>query len=125
MNQFSINTIGIKQPSREEVSLYYVKNVQGLIDTLNKDISLWSDFDKWEDIKVQQWIFERAMDIYKGKKIDIKCDCCEYINLSQKDLDKSSNKKCYGFKSAYMIEKVYHEIVLAKSKRESDGTYSA
>ena len=28
-------------------------------------------------------------------------------------------------KSAYMIEKVVNEIVLAKARRESDGTYSA
>ena len=28
-------------------------------------------------------------------------------------------------KSAYMIEKVVDEIVLAKARRESDGTYSA
>ena len=98
---------------------------QGLIDTLDKDISEWSDFDCWENIRVQQWIFERAMDIYKGKKIDIKCNCCEYNYVSQRDLEKISNKKCYGIKSSYMIEKVFHEIVLAKVRRESDGTYSA
>ena len=34
-------------------------------------------------------------------------------------------EKCFGKKSAYMIEKVVDEIVLAKSRRESDGTYSA
>tara|TARA_B100000886_G_C20022714_1_gene326582 strand:- start:68 stop:169 length:102 start_codon:yes stop_codon:yes gene_type:complete len=28
-------------------------------------------------------------------------------------------------KSAYMIEKIVNEIVLAKVRRESDGTYSA
>ena len=28
-------------------------------------------------------------------------------------------------KSAFMIEKVVDEIVLAKARRESDGTYSA
>jgi len=125
VNQVSINTIGTKQSSREEVHLYYVKDIEGLIDILDKDISIWSDFDKWEDINVQRWIFERAMDIYQGKKIDIRCDCCEYINSSQRNLEKNSNKKCCGIKSAYMIEKVFHEIVLAKARRESDGTYSA
>ena len=125
VNQSYINVIGIKQPSRREVPLYHIKDVEGLIDSLDKDILVWSDFDKWEDIKAQQWIFERAMDLYKGKKIDIKCDCCEDINFSQKDLEKSSNKKCFGIKSAYMIGKVFHEIVLAKTRRESDGTYSA
>jgi len=125
LDQTSVKTIGIKQSSREEVPLYYVKDIEGLIDTFDKDISLWSDFDKWEDINVQQWIFERAMDIYKGKRIDIKCDCCQYINLSKINLETSSKKNCAGIKSAYMIDKVFHEIVLAKTRRESDGTYSA
>ena len=125
MNHDLINTIGIKQIAREEAHLYQVSEVQGLIDTFDKEISEWSDFDSWENIRVQQWIFERAMDIYKGKKIDIKCNCCEYNYISQRDLVKSSNKKCYGIKSAYMIDKVFHEIVLAEARRESDGTYSA
>ena len=125
MNHDLINTIGIKQIAREEAHLYQVSEVQGLIDTLDKEISEWSDFDSWENLRVQQWIFERAMDIYKGKKIDIKCNCCEYNYTSQRDLVKSSNKKCYGIKSAYMIEKVFHEITLAEARRESDGTYSA
>ena len=125
MNQDSINTIGKKESSRKDVTTYLIKDVEGLIDALNMDISIWSDFDKWEDIKVQQWIFERAMDIYKGKKLDIKCDCCEYIKSSYRELEKTSNKKCYGIRSAYMIEKVFNEIVLAKARRESDGTYSA
>ena len=125
MKQDSINTIGTKQTAREEVLLFAVSEVEGLIDTLDKDISEWADFDSWENIRVQKWIFERAMDIYKGKKIDIKCNCCEYNYFSQRDLENSSNKKCYGIKSAYMIEKVFHEILLAEARRESDGTYSA
>ena len=125
MNPDLINTIGIKQSAREEALLYEVRDVEGLIDTLDKDISEWSDFDSWENIRVQQWIFERSMDIYKRKIIDIKCNCCQYNYISQRDLEKSSNKKCYGIKSAYMIEKVFHEIVLAQARRESDGTYSA
>ena len=125
MNHDLINTIGIKQTVREEALLYEVSYIEGLMDTFDKDFSEWSDFDSWENIRVQQWIFERAIDIYKGKKIDIKCNCCEYNYLSQRDLEKSSKKSCYGIKSAYMIEKVFQEIVLAKSRRESDGTYSA
>ena len=125
MNQCLIITIGINQTSRGEALLYDLRDVEGLIDTLDKDISEWSDFDSWDNIRIQQWIFERAMDIYKGKKIDIKCNCCEYNYISQRDLQKSSNKKCYGIKSAYMIEKVFHEIVLAEARRETDGTYSA
>ncbi len=125
MNHDLINTVGIKQTSREEALLFEVSDVEGLIDTLDKDISEWTNFDSWENLRVQKWIFERAMDIYKGKKIDIKCNCCEYTCLSKRELEKSSNKKCYGIKSAYMIEKVFDEIVLAKARRESDGTYSA
>ncbi len=125
MNHDLINTIGIKQTAREEALLYVVSDIEGLIDTLDKDMSEWSDFDSWKNIRVQQWIFERAIEIYKGKKIDIKCNCCEYNYVSQRDLEEISNKKCYGIKSSYMIEKVFHEIVLAKARRESDGTYSA
>ena len=125
MNPDLINTIGIKQSAREEALLYEVRDVEGLIDTLDKDISEWSDFDSWKNIRVQQWIFERSMDIYKRKKIDIKCNCCAYNYFSQRDLENNSNKKCYGIKSAYMIEKVFHEILLAEARRESDGTYSA
>ena len=124
MNHDLINTIGIKQASREEALLYEVSDIEGLIDTLDKDFLEWSDFDSWKNIRVQQWIFERALDIYKGKKIDIKCNCCKYNYIIQADLEKSLNKKCYGIKSAYMIKKVFHEIVLAEARRESDGTYS-
>ena len=93
MNHELINTIGIKQSVREEALLYEVNDVEGLIDTFDKDISEWSDFDCWENIRVQQWIFERALDIYKGKKIDIKCNCCAYNYRIQRDLEKNSNKK--------------------------------
>ena len=65
------------------------------------------------------------MEVYRGKKIDIKCGCCEYINCLETDFKKINKQKCYGIKSAYMIEKVLGEIVLAAAKRESDGTYSA
>ena len=125
MNQDSINVIGIKQTAREEVLLYELSHVEGLMYTFDKDISEWSDFDSWESIRVQQWIFERAIDIYQGKKIDIKCDCCEHSNLIPNDFESIKKEKCFGKKSAYMIEKVVDEIVLAKARRESDGTYSA
>ena len=74
---------------------------------------------------VQQWIFSRALDVYRGKKIDIKCECCEVIDLNQIEIKNISNQKCFGIKSAYMIENIVDEIVLAKKRRESDGTYSA
>ena len=125
MNYDSINIIGFKQNARVEVTIYLVKDVEGLIETLDGDFEQWSDFDSWENIKVQQWIFQRAIDVYQGKKIDIKCDCCEFLNLIPTNLEESCNKNCYGIKSAYMIKKVANEIALAKAKRESDGTYSA
>jgi hypothetical protein len=125
MNQNSVKTIGIKDESRKESYLFYVNQVDGLKGILKMDFDKWSNFDSWESISVQQWIFSRALEVYKGMKIDIKCDCCEHNNLSPNDFENIKKEKCYGKKSAFMIKKVLDEIVLAKSRRESDGTYSA
>ena len=125
MNQDSIKTIGKKQTLREEALLFKVNEVEGLVDIFEKDFSEWSDFDCWENMGAQQWIFSRALDVYRGKKIDIKCNCCEVINLNQIELKKLSNQKCHGIKSAYIIKKIVDEIYLAKKSREIDGTYSA
>jgi len=62
---------------------------------------------------------------YRGMKIDIKCDCCDHNEFISNDFESIKKEKCFGKKSAYMIEKVVDEIVLAKARRESDGTYSA
>ena len=123
MNKIAIKTIGTKQPSRDDSLLFMVNEIEGLIETLDKDFSEWSDFDCWKNMSVQQWIFSRALDVYHGKKIDIKCECCEVIDLNQIDINNISNQKCYAIKSAYMIENMVYEIVLAKERRESDGTY--
>ena len=125
MKQDSIKTIGMKEESREEALLTYLLEVEGLTDILDKDFEEWSNFDGWENIAVQQWIFARALEVYRGKKIDIKCGCCEYVNFLKTDFEKIDKQKCYGIKSSYMIEKVLGEIVLAAAKRESDGTYFA
>ena len=125
MNQNSVKTIGIKDESRKDSYLVYVNQADGLKNILNRDFGEWSNFDSWESISVQQWIFSRAMEVYRGIKIDIKCDCCDYIDFIPNDLENIKKEKCFGKKSAYMIEKVVDEIVLAKAKRESDGTYSA
>jgi hypothetical protein len=125
MNQNSVKTIGIKDEPRKDSYLVYVNQADGLKGILNRDFDEWSNFDSWESISVQQWIFSRALEIYKGKKIDIKCDCCKHINNLQSDFNNIKKEKCFGRKSAYMIEKVVNEIVLAKLRRESDGTYSA
>ena len=125
MNQNSIKTIGINEESRKDAYIVYINQVDGLKDILNSDFKKWSNFDGWESISVQQWIFSRALEVYKGMKIDIKCDCCEQNNLIPNDFENIKKEKCYGKKSAFMIEKVVDEIVLAKAIRESDGTYSA
>ena len=124
MNQDFIHAIGKNQSSRKDALLFFVNDVEGLVDTFTRDFSEWSVFDSWENMCAQQWIFSRAMDVYYGKKIDIKCECCKAIDLNQIQIKNISNQKCFGIKSAYMIENVFDEIVSAKERRESDGTYS-
>ena len=125
MNKIAINTIGKKQTSREEALLYMVNEVEGLIETLDKEFSEWSDFDCWENMGAQQWIFSRALELYRGKKIDLKCECCQFIDSNKIAIKNISNQKCFGIKSAYLIENIVDEIVLAKESRESDGTYTS
>ena len=124
MNQNSVRTIGTKDQSRKDSHLVCVNQVEGLKGILNMDFDEWSNFDSWGSISVQQWIFSRALEVYKGMKIDIKCDCCEHNDLIPNDFENIKKEKCYGKKSAFMIKKVVDEIVLAKARRESDGTYS-
>ena len=114
----TIKTIGKKQTSREESLLFMVNEVEGLMETFDKDFSEWSDFVCWENMGAQQWIFSRALDVYHGKKIDIKCECCEVIELNQIEIKNISNQKCCGIKSAYMIENMVNEIVLAKKEEK-------
>ena len=125
MNQNSVKVIGINDESRKDANLSYVDKADGLKSILSSDFDDWSNFDSWESISVQQWIFSRALDVYKGKKIDIRCDCCAYVDSLPNNFENIKKEKCYGKKSAYMIAKVFDEIVFAKARRESDGTYSA
>ena len=125
MKQNSVKVIGIKDESRKHANLSYIDKVDGLKSILSSDFDDWSNFDSWESISVQQWIFSRALDAYKGKKIDIKCDCCAHVDSLPNNSESIKKEKCYGKKSAYMIAKVFDEIVFAKARRESDGTYSA
>ena len=125
MNQNSVKTIVIKNESRKNSYLVSVNQADGLKVILNREFDDWSDFDSCQSISAQQWIFSRALEIYKGMKIDIKCDCCEYIDFIQNDFENIRKEKCFGKKSAYMIKKIVDEIVLAKARRECDGTYSA
>ncbi len=125
MNQNSVKTIGTLDQSRKDSQIVYLNQVDGLQDILKRDFDEWSNFDSWESISAQQWIFSRALEVYKGMKIDIKCNCCEHNDLIPNDFESIKKEKCYGKKSAFMIKKVADEIVLAKARRESDGTYSA
>ena len=125
MKQNSVKVIGIKDEARKDAHLSYLEKEDGLKVVLSSDFDDWSNFDSWESISVQQWIFSRALEVYKGKKIDIKCDCCDYVDSLQNNFENIKKEKCYGKKSAYMIEKVFDEIVSAKERRDSDGTYSA
>ena len=125
MSQNSLKIIGIKDKSRTDAYLAYVDKTDGLKDILNKDFNEWSNFDSWESILVQQWVFSIALDVYRGKTIDLKCDCCEYIDSLQNNFENIKKEKCYGKKSDYMINKIVDEIVASKARRESDGTYSA
>ena len=125
MNQNYVKTIGIKDESRKDSYLVYVNKVDGLKGILNRGFDEWSNFDGWESISVQQWIFSRALEVCKGMKIDIKCDCCEYNDFIPNDFKDIKKEKCFSKKSAYMIEKVVNEILLANERREIDGTYSS
>ena len=125
MKQNSVKVIGIKDESRKVAHLSNVKKEDELKVILSSDFDDWSNFDSWESISAQQWIFSKALDVYKGKKIDIRCDCCEYVDSLPSNFENIKKEKCYGKKSAYMIEKVFDEIVSAKERRDSDGTYSA
>lgn len=123
MNKILIMTIGKNQTSREDSLLFKINEIEGLMETLDKDFLEWSNFDCWENIGAQKWIFLRALDVFHEKKIDIKCECCEVIVLNQIDIKNISNQKCYGIKVAYMIKNIVDEIVLAKERRSCDGTY--
>jgi hypothetical protein len=125
MSQNSIKTMGIKDEPRKESYLVCVNQAEGLKAILNREFDEGSNFDSWESISVQQGIFSRALEVFRGKKIDIKGDGCEHNDLIPKDFESIKKEKGLGKKRAYMIEKVVEEIVLAKARRESDGTYSA
>ena len=125
MNQTSIKIIGTKEEPRKNSYLVSINQVDGLKEILKRGYDQWSNFDGWESISAQQWVFSRALEVHRGMKIDIKCDCCEFNDLIPKAFENIKKEKCFGKKSAYIIEKVVDEIVLAKARRESDGTYSA
>ena len=69
MNQNSVKTIGINDEPRKDSYLVYVNQADGLKDILNRDFDEWSNFDSWESISVQQWIFSRALEVSEVRKL--------------------------------------------------------
>ena len=119
----TIRIIGRKQSKRENAFLFDLNEVQELISILKSDYSFWSNIDAWGDMVAQQWVFSIAMHIYNGKLIDLRCNCCDFSYVLSKDFKNRLDHKCLAIKAAYVIEKVVDEIILAKAKRDNDGTY--
>ena len=93
MNHDSVKVIGIKDKARKNTYLLHVNQVEGLKDILKRDFKKWSNFDSWETISVQQWIFSRALEVFRGKKIDIKCDCCINNDFIPNDFESIKKRK--------------------------------
>ena len=119
----TIQVIGRKQNKRKNSCLSELIEINELISILNSDYSLWSNFDAWENMVAQQWVFSLAMKIYNGKKIDLRCNCCDYSYVLSKDFKNRLDDKCIAIRAAYVIEKIVDEIIIAKAKRDNDGTY--
>ena len=62
MLQDSIKLIGKKQNPRKDSLLASLKEVDGLIFIYENDFEVWSNFDKWENIFFQRWVFEKALE---------------------------------------------------------------
>ena len=124
MNQISVKIIGIKDESRKDSYLLYLNHADWLKGILSRDFDEWSNFDKWESFSAQQWIFVGLWRFAEVWKWILSAIVVNLMFLFQMIL-RILKKKCFGKKSAYMIEKVLDEIELAKARRETDGTYSA
>ena len=120
MTQGQITNIGSKQKHRHGSRVADISKVQGLKKILDQDFDSWSNFDNWIKNKpAAQFIFSRSNSAYKGNKIDIRCDCCEYVGITPDDLQvKQNGFKCYGIKTAYMIYKVLDEINAAPNYKD-------
>ena len=69
MNQNFVKTIGFNDEPRKDSYLVCVNQADGLKGILNGDFDEWSNFDNWESISVQQWIFSRALEVFRGRKL--------------------------------------------------------
>ena len=110
MNQNSVKTIGINDEPRKDSHLVYVNQADGLKGILNRDFDEWSNFDSWESISVQQWIFSRALEVFRGKKIDIKCDCCENNDLIPNDFESIKKENALGKKVLTRLKKLLMKL---------------
>ena len=102
----TIHIIGRKQNKRKDSYLSELIEIKELISIFNSDFSLWSNFDAWENMVAQQWVFSLAMKIYNGKKIDLRCNCCDYSYVLSKDFKNRLDDKCIAIRAAYVIEKI-------------------
>ena len=119
----TINIIGRKQNKRKNSFLAEIIEEKEIVQIFKSDSFLWSDFDAWENMSAQRWIFSLAMKIYNGKDIDIRCNCCDFCYVLSKDFKNRLDNNCIAIKAAYVIEKIVDEIMMAKAKRDNDGTY--
>ena len=69
MKQNSVKVIGIKDESRKDAHLSYLEKEDGLKVVLSSDFDDWTNFDSWESISVQQWIFSRALEVSEVRKL--------------------------------------------------------
>ena len=66
MNQNSVKTIGTNEEPRKDAHLVYINQADGLKGIFDRDFDEWSNFDSWESIAVQQWIFTQALEVFRG-----------------------------------------------------------
>lgn len=125
MNQNLIEVIGIKQIPRNSASQLNLDDIEGLEKLLKKKFELWSNFDSWGDISLQRLIFEKTLLVYKGKKLDICCNCCCYVYSSDNEFIDGFDNACNGLKIKLIINKLLDEIVCAEERRKNDGTYTS
>ena len=125
MIKHSISIIGKKQKSRDNAQIAYINEIRDLKFILDQELNSWENIDSWNNFSAQEWVFKLAIKVFKGKKVDICCDCCEYSYVSPLNLNDKNNQKCQGVKIAFLVQKVLDEIIIANARRENDGTYSA
>ena len=123
MNKNQISIVGNKQCPRNDTRIVSINKFKSLYKILNEAGEIWDDFDKWEDLSSQKLVFDIAVEVFKGKKIDIYCGCCEYSDNSKYNYNDKFKLKCNGAKILFIIEKIVEEIVVAKAIRENGGTY--